>query len=394
MLKFIAQQLTNGIQLGSIYALIALGYSMIYGIVKLINFAHADIFMVGAYIALFTAAFAAGAASGGGAMPPLLWFWVGLALAYLCLDWATAAYGPLRALSERSRKKRAPGRSVRQRTLGYLRYNLLMAGALVLLAALFGVLLTALTKTVFGLRLGAWLLGVILVWVMAVCAIVGMAMEHIAYRPLRHKPRVLALITALGVSLFLENFCSQAALFGNQYRAFPEIIKKTVVVYVPALDLAITNIFIVNLAVAGLMLLLLWFIVEKTLVGKQMRAVACNTGVAALMGINVDNIITLTFCIGPALAGVAGVLYAVNYGILQSPFLGFTPGIKAFIAAVLGGIGSLPGAVLGALLLGVTEVFANAVDSNLGFALAFVILIVMLLVRPAGLLGKKEIEKV
>jgi branched-chain amino acid transport system permease protein len=138
----------------------------------------------------------------------------------------------------------------------------------------------------------------------------------------------------------------------------------------------------------------LWYLVEKTLIGKQMRAVAFDKKAAALMGINVDRVIAVTFAIGPALAGVSGILFAMNYGILQSPFLGFFPGIKAFVAAVLGGIGSLPGAVVGAMIMGTTEVFANSVDSNLGFAAAFVILILILLIKPTGLLGKGEQEKV
>jgi branched-chain amino acid transport system permease protein len=151
---------------------------------------------------------------------------------------------------------------------------------------------------------------------------------------------------------------------------------------------------VINLAVCGLLLLCLWFLVEKTLVGKQMRAVAFNHDAASLMGIDVNRIISLTFVIGPALAGASGILYAMNYGVLQSPFLGFAPGMKAFIAAVLGGIGSLPGAVIGAFIMGISEVFANSVDSNLGFAAAFIILIVILLVKPTGIVGKSEQEKV
>jgi Branched-chain amino acid ABC-type transport system, permease components len=183
-------------------------------------------------------------------------------------------------------------------------------------------------------------------------------------------------------------------VFGNKYQAFPTLIQKHDVIRFAGSGVAINNIFIINMTVLACMLFLLWFIVEKTLIGKQMRAVAFDHKTASLMGIDVERTISITFMIGPALAGVSGILYAMNYGILQSPFLGFYPGLKAFIAAVLGGIGSLPGAVLGAFLMGITEVFANSIDSNLGFAAAFVVLIVILLIKPTGILGKKEIDKV
>jgi branched-chain amino acid transport system permease protein len=196
------------------------------------------------------------------------------------------------------------------------------------------------------------------------------------------------------VSYFLENFCSLPIVFENKYRAFPDIIGKFDIVRIPGLDVAITNLFALNMAVCGVLLFGLWFLVEKTLMGKQMRAVAYDHDVAALMGIDVNRTISITFAIGPALAGVAGILYAMNYGVLQSPFLGFFPGMKAFIAAVLGGIGNLPGAVIGAFIMGISEVFANSIDSNLGFAAAFIILIVILLVKPTGILGKSEQEKV
>jgi len=229
---------------------------------------------------------------------------------------------------------------------------------------------------------------------MILCALLGAAMEKIAYRPLRSKPRLSALITALGVSFFLENFCSLDAVFTTRYQAFPRLIQNKELLHLDSLGISISNMFVINTAILVVILVALWILVERTLIGKQMRAVAFDMKTASLMGINVDKVITITFMIGPALAGVSGILYAMNYGILQSPFLGFWPGIKAFIAAVLGGIGSLPGAVLGAFIMGTTEVFANSIDSNLGFAAAFLVLIVILLLRPSGILGRKDREKV
>jgi branched-chain amino acid transport system permease protein len=250
------------------------------------------------------------------------------------------------------------------------------------------------SRFVFSFRLGPFFFPLLIAYVMTVCAIIGITMERIAYRPLRKKRRLSALITALGVSYFLENFCSLGLVFDNTYRAFPELIRKFDIVRVPGLDVAITNIFAINMAVLAVFLAGLWLLVEKTMIGKQMRAVACDHDVASLMGIDVNRTISFTFAVGPALAGVSGVLYAMNYGVLQSPFLGFFPGMKAFIAAVLGGIGSLPGAVIGAFIMGISEVFANSIDSNLGFATAFILLIVILLVKPTGILGKTEQEKV
>jgi branched-chain amino acid transport system permease protein len=389
MSGYLLQQLLNGIQLGSIYALIAVGYTMVYGIIKLINFAHADIFMVGAYVGFFLVAFGLGANPG---IPPQLWVWMSLMGGYLLFEYIAGRIRPIAAL-------RAPSHSSAPRSLarsigrGARRAAINAAGLLVCSAALFPTLYFP-TLFVFNRLPRPLLFGAATAYVMLICAVLGIVMEKIAYRPLRYRARLSALITALGVSLFLENFCSLDFLFGNQYRAFPEIIEKRNLAYIQSLDIGITNIFLINVIILAVILCAVWFLVEKTLIGKQMRAVAVNKKAAALMGIDIDRIIAVCFAIGPAMAGVSGMLYAANYGVLQSPFLGFFPGIKAFIAAVLGGIGSLPGAVIGALIMGITEVFANSVDSNLGFAAAFVILILILLIKPYGILGKEEIEKV
>ena len=296
------QQLINGIQIGSIYALIALGYTMVYGIVRLINFAHADIFMVGAYVGFFLA--------------------------------------PVMA-------------------------------------------------KVFG---GAFIPTIVAA--MLITGLLGFVMEKLAYRPLRYKSRLSALITALGVSLFLENFCSLPFVFGPQFRKFPDLIVTKQIAIPGSLGLIITNVLLLDVGVSVVLMVLLFWFVNKTLVGKQMRAVAFDKPTASLMGINIDVVISTAFIVGPALAGAGGILYGTTYGMLASPFLGIWPGLKAFIAAVLGGIGNIPGAVLGAYIMGISEAFATSVNSNLGYGIAFAILIGILLIRPSGLLGKFMPEKV
>jgi branched-chain amino acid transport system permease protein len=296
------QQLINGIQIGSIYALIALGYTMVYGIVRLINFAHADIFMFGAYMGFFLA--------------------------------------PVMA-------------------------------------------------KVFG---GAFVPTIIAA--MLITGLLGFVMEKLAYRPLRYKSRLSALITALGVSLFLENFCSLPFVFGPQFRKFPDLIVTKQIAIPGSLGLIISNVLLLDVGVSVVLMVLLFWFVNKTLIGKQMRAVAFDKPTASLMGINIDVVISTAFIVGPALAGAGGILYGTTYGMLASPFLGTWPGLKAFIAAVLGGIGNIPGAVLGAYIMGISEAFATSVNSNLGYGIAFAILIGILLIKPSGLLGKFMPEKV
>ncbi|MEO0005407.1 MAG: branched-chain amino acid ABC transporter permease [candidate division WOR-3 bacterium] len=294
-MTYFLQQLINGLQLGFVYALIALGYTMVYGIVRLINFAHGDVFMVGAYLGFF-------------------------ALTSWHLSFPIA-----------------------------------------ILLAMVG------------------------------CALLGMFIERVAYKPLRNAARISALITAIGVSLFLEYFTSLKFVFGPYFRAYP---RPFAIKTYELGGVTISNIQIIVFGVAILLMLALTLFVNYTKTGLAMRAVSFDHSTARLMGINVDNIISLTFGIGAALAGAGGVLYGIAYPQIH-PFMGIMPGLKAFVAAVLGGIGIIPGAMLGAVIMGVVEKLTEVyISSTLRDAAAFGILIIVLLVRPAGLLGKKEGEKV
>jgi len=296
------QQLINGLALGSILALIALGYTMVYGILRFINFAHGDIFMLGAFAGFYLAPKVA-------MVLPMPSIWSGLA--------------------------------------------------------------------VMGIS-------------MAICAVIGIVIEKVAYRPLRRSPKLTMLITAIGVSLFLE-YTGQF-LFGAAPKKFPEILPVYPIAKLGGLSLNSNQ--IVVFAVTLFLLFALRFIVLKTRIGMAMRALAFNPEAAALMGINTDVVISFTFGLGSALAAAAGILFAVNYPAID-PLMGILPGLKAFVAAVLGGIGNLPGAALGGIIIGVTETLvAGYISSTYRDAIAFGILILILLVKPSGLLGKKEIEKV
>lgn len=287
------QQLINGISLGSIYALIALGYTMVYGIVRLINFAHGDIYMVGAYVGFFATTF--------------------------------------------------------------LHFSFIPA----------------------------------LLIAMLVSAIVGITIERLAYRPLRNAPRIAALITAIGVSLLLEYGFVYA--FTAQQKTFPQVFETKVYNIGP---LVINNQQIVLLLVSIVLMVILQFIVHRTKIGKAMRAVSFDKDTAHLMGINVDQVISITFAIGSALAAAAGVLVGVYYNTID-PLMGIMPGLKAFVAAVLGGIGIIPGAMLGGMIMGIAESLVSGfLSSTYRDAVAFSILIIILLIRPAGLLGKNLREKV
>jgi branched-chain amino acid transport system permease protein len=292
-MDYIIQQLINGISIGSIYALIALGYTMVYGIIKLINFAHGDVFMVGAFVGYFSAK------SGLGIFPSLI-------------------------IS------------------------------------------------------------------MIVCAVLGVVIERLAYKPLRNAARIVILITAIGVSFLLENL--GVYFIGPQPKGFPEIVTRHA--YTLFGGVIIDNIQIFVLGLTVVLMALLQFVVHKTKVGKAMRAVSYDMEAARLMGINVDTTISATFAIGSALAAAAGVIWAVMYPSVD-PMMGIIPGLKAFVAAVLGGIGLIPGALVGGLVLGIVE---TAVSSA-GFSLwrdgaAFAILILILIFKPTGLFGKNVREKV
>jgi branched-chain amino acid transport system permease protein len=303
-LQSLLQQIINGVQIGSVYALIAVGYTMVYGVLRFINFAHGDVYMLGAYMGFF----------------------------------AITTF-----LSHQSP---------------------LLQGILGLVVCMMG------------------------------CAIVGVIIERAAYRPVRKSGRLTALITAIGVSLLLENG-SQAALEAKP-RAY-EIagINQAINIHLGSIQLSINKGQGLVLIAAVLLTLLLVYIVRKTTIGKAIRAVSFDRDAATLMGINTDTVITLTFALGSALAGAAGLL---NHGLTRQtfePLIGVTLGLKAFVAAVLGGIGNIGGAVLGGLLMGLSEAFVGSSSlSSFRDAFAFVILIVVLMFRPAGLLGKNVVEKV
>jgi branched-chain amino acid transport system permease protein len=230
----------------------------------------------------------------------------------------------------------------------------------------------------------------ILVLAMAACTVLGIVIEKLAYRPLRQRPKLTVLITAIGVSLFLE-YAGQK-FFGADPKKFPELIVNHQLVLPGALVITTNQLLV--LSVTLLLLLALRLIVLRTRIGLAMRAVSFNADAASLMGINIDVVISFTFGLGSALAAAGGILYALNYPSID-PLMGMLPGLKAFVAAVLGGIGNLPGAALGGLLLGVTETLvAGYVSSTYRDAIAFAVLVVILLVKPSGLLGKTEVEKV
>jgi len=291
----IIQQLINGVSLGSIYALIALGYTMVYGIINLINFAHGDIYMVGAYIGFALTTF----------------------------------------------------------------FNFGFFPALIIS--------------------------------MILCSIIGVIIEKVAYKPMRNSTRIAALITAISVSLFLQ--------YGMMYfvkpetRTFPKVLpSKQINIFNTGAVLDIRNIYIILITLS--LMIILQYIIYKTKTGKAMRAVSLDRDAAQLMGIDLDKTISSTFAIGSALAGAAGVLVGAYYNSIN-PLMGATPGLKAFVAAVIGGIGIIPGAVFGGFFLGMTETFVSAFGGSLyKDAVAFAILILVLLVRPNGLLGKNIKEKV
>lgn len=295
------QHVVNGISLGSIYALIALGYTMVYGILQMINFAHSDVYMVGAFAAYYAAK------------------WLGI--------------------------ENQPG---------------LMSLATLLLVS------------------------------MVSCAVLGLLIERLAYRPLRKAPKLNVLITAIGVSLFLQ-YAGQI-VFGADPKVFPDVIQDTVLFNmgeVPLKSSDVTVLVVSILAMVGLHVL-----IHRTRTGRAMRAVSHNGSVASLMGVNVDRMIALTFVVGSSLAGVGSVLVGVKYPKIE-PLMGTMIGLKAFVAAVLGGIGNIGGAVLGGIIMGLSEeMVVSYLSSTYRDALAFGILIIILLAKPSGLLGKSSVEKV
>ena len=297
------QQLINGVSLGAFYALIALGYTMVYGVLRFINFAHGDVFMMGAFAGY----------------------------------WLTPRIMP-----------HFPGS-----------------------AAPFGVC-------------------VVLLVTMAACAALGIVIEKLAYRPLRSRPKLTVLITAIGVSLLLEY--GGQFVFGPDPKSFPDLITDRALEGTGALTITRSQVIAIGVTVA--LLVALSFIVKRTKLGLAMRALSNNPTAAALMGVNLDTVISFTFGLGSALAGAAGILWSISNPSID-PLMGVLPGIKAFVAAVLGGIGNIPGAAIGGLVIGIVETFvAGSAFSSYRDAIAFAVLIVILLFKPAGLLGKSQVEKV
>ncbi|MBC8031098.1 MAG: branched-chain amino acid ABC transporter permease [Pyrinomonadaceae bacterium] len=317
------QQLINGISLGAIYSLIALGYTMVYGVLKLINFAHGDVYMVGAFMGYYLA-------NGLGA-----------------------------------RGAQAIGQSAD----GLIARGLLGSGAME------PSLITAL---------------VVMLLAMAICAALGVIIERFAYRPVRKYSRLTALITAIGVSLLLEN--GGQVVFGADPKFFPELFKKRNIDLFGGASINSADIIVLVIAIA--LMIGLQLVVFRTKTGRAMRAVSFNLQSAKLMGINTDRIIMFTFALGSALAAAAGVLVAIRIPRID-PLMGILVGLKAFVAAVLGGIGNIPGAVLGGLLIGITETMVvGYLSPTYKDAVAFAILILILLFRPSGLLGSVAQEKV
>jgi branched-chain amino acid transport system permease protein len=292
------QQLINGLSLGAVYALIALGYTMVYGVLRFINFAHSDVFMVGAFAGFYLSR-----------LVPLHSLWGGM---------------------------------------------------------------------------------VVMIGSMLICAALGIIIERLAYRPLRGRSKLAVLITAIGVSLLLEN--TGQFVFSANPKPFPPLFPQTTLQLSGGLVLSSSQIIVLVLTLV--LVAALRFIVLHTRIGTAMRAVSFNPQAAALVGINNDVVISFTFGLGSALAAAGGILYSLNYPTID-PLMGVLPGLKAFVAAVLGGIGNIPGAALGCLVLGVVETFVNGSPySTYTDAIAFAILILILLFRPAGLLGRLQVEKV
>ncbi len=298
-----AQQLINGLTVGGVYALIALGYTMVYGILELINFAHGEIYMLGAYLGI------------------------------IFLGFFTAT--------------------------GLTSYSLPLS-----------LILAIMLSVVF-------------------CSAYGLTIEKIAYKPLRNAPRLSPLISAIGVSIFLQNYVMLAQ--GTEEKKFPDLFERTVF---EIHGTTVTDIQIFIIIVSSLMMLLLHLFITKTKMGKAMRAVAQDKVMASLVGINIDAVISVTFIIGSGLAAAAGLIVAANYGSVNYS-IGYIAGIKAFTAAVLGGIGSIPGAMFGGIFLGLAENLSAAyISSEYKDAYAFIILIIVLLIKPSGLFGRAYEDKV
>ena len=375
------QQLIIGIQLGSVYALIAVGYTMVYGVLQFINFAHGDVYMVGAYMGLFVVTGFSAQAVDAQAMTVVLGMVAIVAL----------------LVSMRGHWRDPKAIAIRFISFGvvFVALGLVVRVFLAVGTRLFGMITgVASHSVVIGGLLG---LLVSVTW----CGLLGLVIERSAYKPVRGTGRLTALITAIGVSLLIEN--GGQAVFGAHNQAYtigvlpggPELISAPLFLRLGPISLSLNRGETIVLIIAAILVSGLIYIIRYTRIGRSMRAVAFDRDAAALMGINTDTVIAFTFFLGAALAGAGGFL---NYGLTQFSFdtqTGIMFGLKAFVAAVLGGIGNLGGAVLGGIIMGVAETFVGI--SPFGTykeAIAFVILIAILLFRPAGLLGRYTVEKV
>jgi len=300
MEKFI-QLLVYGLQLGSIYALLAIGYTMVFGIIRMINMAHGDFLMMGAYAAFFI----------------------------VSLIFRDQMIGPAVAL-------------------------------LVILASA------------------------------GITGMIGVGVERVAYKPLRNRPKISSMIAAIGVSLFTQNFFRAIPFIGPNPRTFPKLMKD-VLFFIGPIQFSLVRIVVIILSV--IIMAILYFFVMKTTMGMEMRAVSCDKDASSLMGIDVDRTISTTFFIGVGLAAISGAFYANSYPFLTVT-MGATLGNKAFIAAVIGGIGDIRGAMLGGFIMGIIEIMISSVYSELAYGISFVFLIIILLMKPEGLLGKPMVEKV
>jgi branched-chain amino acid transport system permease protein len=324
----LVQNVIDGLKLGFVYALIALGYTMVYGIVKLINFAHGDVFMVGSFTSFFAVT------------------------RFNLHQWPQMVFPSI------------------------------PAGISVVIGSITVILLA-----------------------MVICTVLAVTIERIAYKPLRDAPRIAALITAIGMSFFLEYFGNLHFVYSPRFIPYKSPFD-TVAWYIqagvhrvmpgvetPVNSITFSNIFLIIMAASVLVLIVLQFIVHRTKIGIAMRATSFDKPTARLMGINVDRVISFTFAIGAAFAGLGGVLYAIAYASINA-LLGIMPGLKAFVAAVLGGIGSIPGAFVGALIMGQAEALTMGyISTPMRDAVAFTILIIVLLVRPTGIFGEPDKEK-
>lgn len=326
--RLFLQFVLSGLQLGFVYAMIALGYTMVYGIVKLINFAHGDVFMVGAFVSFYAVT------------------------DFRLHQWPTSLF---------------PG-----------------------IPAWISVVVGSIT---------------VILLAMLICVLLAVTIERVAYKPLRDAPRITALITAIGVSFFMEYFGALQFVFSPRFIPYTRPFE-VVTWYVkdgihmlqageatPEGSITFSNIFLIIVAASLLVQLFLQYLVRRTKVGVAMRATSFDKPASRLMGIQVDSVISFTFAIGAAFAGLGGVLYAIAYPMIHSQ-LGILPGLKAFVAAVLGGIGSIPGALVGALIMGQAEAMTMAyISTPMRDAVAFTILIIVLLVKPTGIFGEPEKEK-